>query len=95
MSDTSNEGRKQSIHGIQNEHTWSNETQKVYSCINDSWILDQYVRAMKNNGNLTAEQLAEFFYFAAETMDEINREFEDVDIDKIDWNGLTKVYAEA
>ena len=53
MSDTSNEGRTHSIYGIQNEcHVCSNsETQKVYACIRDNWILHEYVKAMGNNRN--------------------------------------------
>jgi len=67
----------------------------VDTCIKDTWILDQYVDAMRNNGNLNAETLAEFFYFAAETMAEIENEFEDVDITKIDWEQLARAYKEA
>jgi len=97
MSDTSNEGRTHSIHGIQiGCHVCSNsETQKVYTCIRDNWVLHEYVKAMSNNGNLTAEQLAEFFWFAAETIDEVGNEFDDVNIDIIDWNELTVFYKEA
>ena len=96
MSDTSNEGRTHSIHGIQSEYHWSNsETQKVHTCIRDNWVLHEYVKAMKNNGNLTAEQLAEFFWFAAETIDEVGNEFDDVNIDMIDWNELAALYNEA
>jgi len=50
---------------------------------------------MKNNGNLTAEQLSEFFWFAAETMDEVGNAFDDVDINNIDWNELAAFYKEA
>ena len=97
MSDTSNEGRTQSTYGIHDEcHECSNsETQKVYTCISDNWVLHEYVKAMSSNGNLTAEQLAEFFWFAAETIDEVGKEFDDVNIDMIDWNELAAFYKEA
>jgi len=77
------------------KNNWSYETQKVNLCIKDSWVLDTYVQAMSTNGNLTAETLAEFFYFAAETMDEISNEIENIDIGLIDWNELTKAYGGA
>jgi len=47
---------------------------------------------MKNNGNLTAETLSEFFWFAAETIDEVENAFDDVDIDMIDWDELAAFY---
>jgi len=96
MSDMSIEGRTNSAHGIQNEcHGSSKETQKVNRCINDTWVLRDYVKAMRDNGNLTAETLAEFFWFAAETTERIWNEFWDVDIDMIDWELLATVYREA
>jgi len=97
MCDISIEGRTNTNHGIQIEcHDWSNsETQKVHSTIGNSWLLHDYVKAMKNNGNLTAEQLSEFFWFAAETMDEVGNAFDDVDINNIDWNELAAFYKEA
>ncbi|MCL1984274.1 MAG: hypothetical protein FWG58_02595 [Methanomassiliicoccaceae archaeon] len=47
---------------------------------------------MKNNGNLTAKTLSEFFWFAAETIDKIGDEFDDVNIDMIDWEQLAAFY---
>jgi hypothetical protein len=97
MCDISIERRTHSTYGIQLEcHECSNnETQKVYTCIRDNWVLHEYVKAMSSNGNLTAEQLSEFFYFAAETIDEVGNEFDDVNIDMIDWNELAAFYKEA
>jgi len=94
MCDISIEGRTNPNHGIQIEcHDWSNqETQKVHPTIEDSWVLHEYVKAMSNNGNMTAEQLAEFFWFAAETMDEVGSAFDDIDIDNINWNELAAFY---
>ena len=94
MCDISIEGRTNSSDGIQTgyHHCTNSETQKVYSTIEDSWLLHEYVKAMSNNGNLTAEQLSEFFYFAAETIDEIGIAFDDVDIDNINWEQLAKFY---
>jgi hypothetical protein len=92
MSDIIIEGRTNSNHGIQNECSLSKETQKVNAYIKDTWLLHEYVKAMKNNGNLIAETLSEFFYFAAETIDRIQEDFEDVNIDMIDWEKLAAVY---
>ncbi|MCL2608255.1 MAG: hypothetical protein FWD92_06900 [Methanomassiliicoccaceae archaeon] len=92
MSDISDEGRTHSIHGIHNENQWSDETKKVDTHIRNTWLLHEYIKAMKNNGNLTAETLAEFFYFAAETIDKVQEDFEDVEIDMIDWSELAAFY---
>jgi len=94
MCDISIEGRTNTNHGIQTGcHDWSNtETKKVHSTIEDSWVLHVYVEAMRDNGNLTAETLSEFFWFAAETIDEVGAEFDDVDIEMIDWNELAAFY---
>ena len=70
----------------------NSKTQSVNTCITDAWVLREYVKAMKNNGNLTAETLAEFFYFAAETIDKIQEDFEDVNIDMIDRKKLATAY---
>ena len=89
MSDTSNEGRTHSIHGIHSGYIWSDETQRANLCIKDSWFLHEYVKALRNSGNLTAETLSGFFRLAAET-NEIA--FNDDDIMNIDWNELTALY---
>jgi len=95
MSDTSNEGRTHSIHGIHHGRFWSDETQRANLCIKDSWFLHGYVEALKNSGNLTSESLSEFFRLAAETMNEIGAKFDDDDIMNIDWDELTALYTEA
>ena len=92
MCDIRIEGRTHSIIGIHDECYCSKETQKVDACIKDTWILSEYVNAMKNNGNLTAETLSEFFWFAAETIDDIGNAFDDVDIDEINWEQLAAFY---
>ena len=71
---------------------WSSETEKVAECIRRNWVLNDYVKAMRDNGNLNADALSEFFYFAAETTEDIWNEFIDVNIDMIDWNGLAAYY---
>ena len=92
MSNGSTEGRTHSIFDIHTNIGWSEETQKVHECIRRNWVLNDYIKAMRNNGNLTSETLAEFFYFAAETTEDIWNGFMDVNIDNIDWNELAEHY---
>ena len=91
MSNVSTEGLKQNKCGIHMNTAWSEETQNVNTNIDTDRILNGFIKAVIDNGDTTAEKLAEYFYSVAKAMDDIMNGVIAVNIDVTDDNRFATV----